>query len=315
MGMNIMDTINKFWINLKNFIDLNVVHRSHMLDMTKEIIDVLFLSIIFYCIIKFIINRRAFRLFLGIIILALVMLLAYLLELRITTWFFQSFYQIGFTAIIIMFQPELRSALEKIGNAPISNIKNISKDNKSSSYVANSIGIITNTAYDLAETKTGALIVIERETKLGEHIKTGTFINAQLSSQLLKNVFFNKAPLHDGAVILRNYRLYSAGCFLPLSTNESIDENMGTRHRAAIGISEVSDAIAIVVSEETGKISIAIDGELIQGFTQKTLRKELSKLLIPNTNNNNTQNKNSNNKNLSNKSKLRSTNTEKEEHQ
>ena len=283
--MNFMQNASNFFSNLDIFLKLKIYGMSEY-DIIKEIIDVVFLSIIFYCIIKFIINRRAFKLFLGIIIIALIMLLSYLLNLRITTWFFQSFYQIGFTAVIIMFQPELRSALEKIGNAPISNIKNISnKDNKSSSYVANSIGIITKTACDLAETKTGALIVIERETKLGEHIKTGTFINAQLSSQLLKNVFFNKAPLHDGAVILRNYRLYSAGCFLPLSTNESIDENMGTRHRAAIGITEVSDAVAVVVSEETGKISIVCDGELIQGLNQKSLRKELSKLLIPSTNN------------------------------
>lgn len=132
--------------------------------------------------------------------------------------------------------------------------------------------------------KTGALIVIEGSTKLGEHIKTGTILNAMLSSQLLKNVFFNKAPLHDGAVILRNYRIYSAGCFLPLSLNEDIDENMGTRHRAALGISEVSDAVVIVVSEETGKISIAHNGELTQNYSYKSLHKALTDLLLPNDN-------------------------------
>jgi diadenylate cyclase len=174
--------------------------------------------------------------------------------------------------------------LEKIGNAPISNIKHMSSDTKSVSYISNAISVITETACDLSLEKTGALIVIERETKLGEHIKTGTIINAQLSSQILKNIFYNKAPLHDGAVILRNYRVFSAGCFLPLSLNEEIDENMGTRHRAAIGISEVSDAVVVVVSEETGKISIVHDGKLKQNYSYKSLQKELSNLLLPNTN-------------------------------
>ena len=196
-----------------------------------------------------------------------------------------------------MFQPELRAALEKIGNAPITNIKSISNDSKSSSYVALAIGTITDTVCDLSEEKTGALIIIERDTKLAEYIKTGTLINAQLTSLLLKNLFFNKAPLHDGAVILRGFRLYAAGCILPLSRQTDIDENLGTRHRAAIGITEVSDSVAIVVSEETGKISIAVDGKLIQNFTQKTLKKELSKLLIPNTSKNTNKESNANTNN------------------
>lgn len=277
-----MDQIKTFFNQIVDFLNLHLVHRVETIGLT-DFFDILILATLIFYVFKFILNRRAARLTLGLVILALIMLFSWIFDMRATTLIFQSFYQVGTIAIIIMFQPELRSALEKIGNAPISNIKNISNDNKSSSYVANSIAIITKTAVDLSNEKTGALIVVERETKLGEYTKTGTFINAQLSSQLLKNIFFNKAPLHDGAVILRNYRLYSAGCFLPLSTKEDIDENMGTRHRAAIGISEVSDAIAIIVSEETGRISIATDGELIHNLNQKTLRKELSKLLIPNT--------------------------------
>ena len=289
----IKNFMTKFINQLVNFLEVHILHRADTIGW-YDIVDILFLSLIFYFILKFIVQRRAARLFIGIVIVAIIMFISLLFNLEATSYVLKSFYQVGFIAIIIVFQPEIRAALEKIGNAPIT-IKSISSDNKSSSYATNSIGIIVKTACDLSESKTGAIIVIERETKLGEHIKTGTFINAQLSSQLLKNIFFNKAPLHDGAVILRNYRLYAAGCFLPLTANEDIDENMGTRHRAAIGISEVSDAVALVVSEETGNISICVDGELLHGFNQKSLRKELNKLLLPN-NTKKTPNKNKNQK-------------------
>ena len=250
----------------------------------NDIIDIIVLSISFFLVLKFIFNRRAARLAVGILILGGIMVLSQFFNLRGTAFIYEWFYQAGMITFIIMFQPELRAALEKLGNAPINNIKNISTDHKSSSYVANSIGILTKTAVDLSYEKTGALIVIERDSKLSEYIRTGTFINAQLSSQLLKNLFFNKSPLHDGAVILRNFRVYAAACVLPLSSSEDLDESMGTRHRAALGISEISDSVVIVVSEETGKISIAVEGEMIQGLNEKTRRKELSKLLIPSTN-------------------------------
>lgn len=275
-----MEQILEFFQEISYFIELHVIHRLEHIR-PNDFFDLLILTAIFYMLFKFILNKRAARLALGLVILVLVMALGLLFDMKGVMMFFETFYQVGMVAIIIMFQPELRSALEKIGNAPISNIKSISNDNKSSSYVANSIAIITKSVCDLSLEKTGALIVIERETKLGEHIKTGTFINAQLTSQLLKNLFYNKAPLHDGAVILRNYRIYSAGCFLPLSTNDELDDNIGTRHRAAIGITEVSDAVAIIVSEETGRISIAQDGELKQNYSYKSLKKELAKILTP----------------------------------
>ncbi len=267
-----------FWENFQYHV-LGGIASFKLIDL----IDIIVLSFILYMVWKFILNKRAARLLVGLLVIGCVLVVSLLLDMKATSFIFSSFNQVGVLALIIMFQPELRSVLEKIGNAPISNIKSISNDNRSSSYIANSIGIITDTVCDLSMEKTGAIIIIERETKLGEYIKTGTLVNAQLSSQLLKNIFYNKAPLHDGAVILRGYRIYSAGCFLPLSTKDDIDENFGTRHRAAIGISEVSDAVAIVVSEETGRISIAIDGELRQNYSQKTLKKELSKILIPNT--------------------------------
>lgn len=247
-----------------------------------DLVDILILSFIFFLVFKFIINRRAGSLALGLLFLLIVMALTWLFDMKAMQFILQNFAQAGIIAIIIMFQPELRSGLEKIGTMPISNIKHVSPNTKNASHIMSAIKIITETACDLSMEKTGALIVIERSTKLGEHIKTGTIINAQLSGQLLKNIFFNKAPLHDGAVILKDFRIYSAGCFLPLSLNESIDENMGTRHRAGLGITEISDAIVIIVSEETGKISIARDGVLKQNYSYKSLQKELASLLLPN---------------------------------
>lgn len=279
-----MDQIKVFLEQVANLINLHVLHRLEHIRVS-DVFDILILAFILFFVFKFILNKRAARLALGLGMVFVITVLSWILDMKAIMFIFQNFYQAGIIAIIIMFQPELRSGLEKLGNAPITNIKHISQisgENRNAALIANSINTITEAACDLSLEKTGALIVIEKETKLGEHIKTGTLINAQLSSQLLKNIFFNKAPLHDGAVILRNYRIHSAGCFLPLSMNEDIDENMGTRHRSAIGITEVSDAVVIVVSEETGRISIAHDGELKQNYSYKTLKKELNKLLLPN---------------------------------
>lgn len=277
---DIMEKIATFFIDIWNKIEINFFDRLTTIGF-KDVFDIVILAMILYFIVSFILDKRGMRLVVGLIVLIGIVALAYIFNWKAIKFIFENFYQYGFIGLIIMFQPELRSVLEKIGNVPTVNLKSISVDHKSSSYVTNSISILAKTAHELSLEKTGALIVIECETKLGEHIKTGTFINAQLSSQLLKNIFFDKAPLHDGAVILRGFRIYSAGCFLPLSTKEDIDENMGTRHRAAIGITEISDAISIIVSEETGSISIAHNGKIVRDLTQKTLKKELSKILLP----------------------------------
>lgn len=278
-----MEHIKYLLGEILQFLEVYVLYRIERIGV-RDVVDMVILALVFFFIFNFIINKRAARLLLGLGFLVVLMLVSMLADLKGVSLIFTAFKGAGIVAIIIMFQPELRSMLEQIGNAPLTNIKHISSDTKSAAYISNAIQILTETACDLSMEKTGALIVIEGSTKLGEHIKTGTILNAMLSSQLLKNVFFNKAPLHDGAVILRNYRIYSAGCFLPLSLNEDIDENMGTRHRAALGISEVSDAVVIVVSEETGKISIAHNGELTQNYGYKSLHKALTDLLLPNDN-------------------------------
>lgn len=277
-----MDKIKIFFENISLLFEKYIVTRIENFQI-KDIFDILILSFILFFVFSFIMDRRAGKLALGLVFVILILMLGNIFEMRAITFIFQNFYQAGIIAIIIVFQPELRTALEKVGTAPISNIKNMSVDIKNASYISNAISIISEAVCDLSMEKTGALIVIERSTKLGDHIKTGTILNAQLTTPLLKNVFFNKAPLHDGAVILRNYRIFSAGCFLPLSTKEDIISDLGTRHRAAIGISELSDAIVIVVSEETGNISIANNGTLKRNYSYKTLKAELSRQLLPST--------------------------------
>ena len=201
--------------------------------------------------------------------------------MRAISFILQNFYQVGILAIIIVFQPELRAALEKVGNTPLSSILNIGmNDSKDIASITTGIDAICEAVCDMSLYKTGALIVIERSVKLGEYIKPSNEIGAKMSSRLIQNLFYDKAPFHDGAVIVRDMQLFAAGCVLPLSSNENIDNSMGTRHRAAIGISEVSDAIAVVVSEETGTISIACAGVISRNYNYNSLKYELTELLV-----------------------------------
>ena len=266
---------------IKTLLELHVWHRMEQIRFI-DLCDIALLTAVCYLVIRFILQRRAASVLWGLIVIVISAMVATMLKMQAMMLIFNNIMQVGLIALVIMFQPELRSVLEKIGNASIPNIKYITSENKNKEYISKAINIVTGTACDLAMEKTGALIVIERDTKLGEHMKTGTVLNADISSQLLKNIFFNKAPLHDGAVILRNYRIHSAGCFLPLSFNENIDESLGTRHRAAIGISEVSDAVVVVVSEETGRISIVSNGEIKRNYSYNSLKKELTRILLPN---------------------------------
>ena len=188
-------------------------------------------------------------------------------------------FQSGIVLLAIIFQPELRSALEKMGATSIKGIRNIG-DTRNNTPVGTLIEEFTEAIFDLAKTKTGALVVFERNTKLGEAILTGTVVNAQFSGNLLKSIFFNKAPLHDGAVIIRSNRIYSAACILPLESDKDLVKDLGTRHRAAVGISEVSDCIAVVVSEETGIVSIAHKGNLSRSYTKARMKVALQEYLL-----------------------------------
>lgn len=262
---------------------------SRLLDLFQmmdliDLIDILLTSVIFYYAIKFIRERRAGKLAVGIFILILLELAGTAFELPVISFLMQNLFQVGIIAMIILFQPELRSALEKIGGVRVDGIRGIiaQGDAKQMEALSQQVEAVCTAVCDLALDKTGALIVFERSTKLGEYIRSGTVLNADISPRMIKNIFFNKAPLHDGAVIVRDGRIYAAGCFLPLPTNNEIDRDFGTRHRAAIGMSENSDAIVLVVSEETGIISMAKEGQLQRNYDYRKLFNELMLELSPN---------------------------------
>ncbi len=256
--------------------------KTHVLEAFRQIsvidvIDILLLTVVFYYIYRFVRDRRAGKLAVGLLLIMAIMACSEVFEMRAIQYVFQNFYQVGFIAIIIVFQPELRAALEKMGGAaPLTGLKSLGNaENRDMVALTHAVDNLCEAVCDLSLDKTGALIVIERTTKLGEYIKPADEINATLSPMLLRNLFFNKAPLHDGAVIIRDMRIQAAGCLLPLSTNEEIDKNLGTRHRAGIGITEVSDAVVIIVSEETGVISFACGGNLKRNYNYNSLKKEL----------------------------------------
>ena len=249
-----------------------------------DVIDILLLTLLLFFAYRFIRNRRASKLALGMLLIIVVLLISNALNMKAINFILQNFYQVGILAIIIVFQPELRAALEKVGNTSlITGIKNIATSDSKQymTFLNTAINDICNATFDMSRSKTGALIVIERTTKLGEYIDTGIVVNAQMSSDMIKNIFFKNAPLHDGAMIIRDFRVYAAGCFLRISERDGIDSNLGTRHRAALGVSEVSDAVVIVVSEETGTVSLAYDGNIVRGFNRESLRKELRRLMTP----------------------------------
>lgn len=253
-----------------------------MMDII-DLIDILLTSVVFYYAIRFIRERRAGKLAIGVLVLVFLQIASSAFELPVIGFLMQNLFQVGIIAMIILFQPELRSALEKIGGVQVGGIRGIitQGDAKQMEHLGQVVESVCMAVCDLALDKTGALIVFERSTKLGEYIRSGTVINADISPRLIKNIFFNKSPLHDGAVIIREDRLFAAGCFLPLPTNNDINRDLGTRHRAAIGMSENSDAVVVVVSEETGTISLAKAGELYRNYDYRMLYNELMEELSP----------------------------------
>ncbi|MBE6686999.1 MAG: TIGR00159 family protein [Ruminococcaceae bacterium] len=246
-----------------------------------DILDILIVSVLIYYVYLFIRERRAGKLATGLIVLLLVQVISSLFGFPVLGYFMSNVLQIGLIAAVIIFQPELRSILESVGGDSIKGLKSIGED-KDAIQRARFIDAVCEAANEMSMSKTGALMVIERSTKLGDIISTGTVINADSSSMLLRNIFFNKSPLHDGAVVIRDMRIYAAGCLLPLATKNNITKELGTRHRAAIGVSEASDAIVIVVSEETGTISVARRGRLIREYDSVRLKSELERLISEN---------------------------------
>jgi len=262
----LMDSIESVWRTIKSISPL-------------DIIDIICVAVVLYYVYCFIRDRRAGKLALGVGFIIAFLLLSDLLEMNAMQFLLQNVVQIGLIALIVVFQPELRSALEKMGGESLRGIRIIGEQ-KDTSAAFTLIDAVCDAVVDMSESKTGALIVFERSTRLGDLILTGTVINSDPTPFLINNIFFNKAPLHDGALIVRDCRLYAAGCLLPLSTNPDIIKALGTRHRAAIGVSENSDAVVVVVSEETGTISVAFEGTLKRNFDRISLAAELRQHLI-----------------------------------
>jgi len=243
----------------------------------SDILDILIVSVIIYYIYLFIKERRAGKLALGVVVLLLIQAISGVFQLEVLSFFMSNILQIGLIAAVVIFQPELRSMLERVGGDSIKGLRSIGED-KEIVGIAHFTDELCEAVHEMSMSKTGALIVIEQTTKLGDIISTGTTVNADTSSMLIRNIFFNKSPLHDGAMVIRDMRVYAAGCLLPLATKTDITKELGTRHRAAIGASEASDALIIVVSEETGIVSIAHKGVLRRGFDSVSLKSELESI-------------------------------------
>ena len=272
-----------------------------MLEILKIAIDILSLAAILFFIYRFAVKRRALKLAMGVVLFLLVMLIVDAAELTALGFVFGDFRQLGVIAILIIFQPELRSALEKIGGTTYEGIQNINhaveKPTEANSHKI--IDAIASAAQDLSKINYGALIVIERENSLDQCKESGAYLDSAVTADALKSIFYKGATLHDGAVIIRDGRIDYARCVLPLTERYDISSELGTRHRAAIGVTENTDAIVVIVSEESGTISLSVNGELERGFTYVTLCARLDGLLNPNEKkkNRNRNRKNYNNKN------------------
>lgn len=258
---------------------INAVFAYLRTIQVSDYVDILITAVIIYYMITWLRETRAMQLVKGIIVVFAVLALSGWFHLTIINYILSAIVQVGVFALVVLFQPELRSILERLGRSRVGKLIDIATNEPGQGENGddNVVDSIVDAVTDMSRERTGALIVIERDTKLGDHTKRGTKIDADVSKELLENIFFKNSPLHDGAVIVRNGRIHSAGCFLPLTSNDNLSAELGTRHRAALGISEVSDAMIIVVSEETGRISIALGGSLTRNVTREPLKHALER--------------------------------------
>lgn len=267
--MNFGTAIGNFWVSFTSVLN--------SFRFPVDLIDIIVVAYILYHGIRLVRETRAMQLLKGILAILLVYFVAFQLNMIVLGFFITNILQVGIYILVVLFQPELRSALEQMGRSKlgIGRLSNTQLDEPEIRKTEQLIDILSDSCRYLAARKTGALLVIERQTKLGDVIKTGTRIDAQPSVELISNLFFINSPLHDGATVIRDGRLYAAGCYLPLSQNMEIGRELGTRHRAALGMSEVSDAVVIVVSEETGAVSVAADSRLQRKLSEQNLKKLL----------------------------------------
>lgn len=247
-----------------------------------DIVQILLIAIFVYYLVVWVKNTRAYMLLQGILLVVLFLVAAAIFRMDTILWIFKQMSVVAITGVIVIFQPELRRVLEQLGEKQmLSTLIPFDSSKSTDERISDrTIGELIHAAYAMGEVKTGALIVVEQNIILKEYEKTGIAMDSLISSQLLINIFEHNTPLHDGAVIIRNNRIVAATCYLPLSENLGLNKSLGTRHRAGVGISEVSDSLTIIVSEETGKISYAMGGKIYTGVTPGVLREQLNKLKL-----------------------------------
>ena len=269
------ESINSTWIKFYNENILTGLHnlKENPFDLFTNILDIVIVIFLLYCFVKIVKSSRAWQLIKGIAFLVIATWLSSILNLKILNWILTGIMNWGVIAIIVIFQPELRRALEQLGTSKLIRFFGINSD--IATKTKEDIYKVVIAATELAKSKTGALIVMERDINIQDIISTGVPMNSDVSPQLLVNIFVPKTPLHDGAVVISNNKIAAAACVLPLADDPYIAKELGTRHRAAIGISKESDSIVVVVSEETGKISVAKDGTLIADVREDVLKKIL----------------------------------------
>ncbi len=245
-----------------------------------DVLDIILLSLLIYKAFQLVRETHAGQLMKGVIYLLIANIFVNLFDMSVMQIILRMVWEIGFIAIIILFQPELRQLLEKLGKSKLAMLGRATAAEDDELAIRSTIDNMVKACVSMSETKTGALMVLEQTTILNDVVASGTTVDAAVSRDLLCNIFYPKSPLHDGAVVIRENRIHSASCILPLTQNSDVSRELGTRHRAAIGMSERSDGVVVVVSEETGIISIANKGELKRGFDSITLKTELEALLI-----------------------------------
>jgi len=260
-----------------DFIDKYLTRLSLPKVGVTDLVEISILAVLVYQIMLWIKNTRAWMLLKGIVVLGVFILLAYIFNMNTILWIASKTINVAIIAVVIVFQPELRKALEQLGRRNFLSAIFAFDSSKEGTerFSDRTVNEIVKAVYEMSKVKTGALIVVEQNIMLNEYERTGIQLDSLLSSQLLINIFEHNTPLHDGAIIVRGNRIVSATCYLPLSDSMSLGKELGTRHRAAVGISEATDSLTIVVSEETGKVSIAIGGELIRNIEAEVLKKYL----------------------------------------
>ena len=243
-----------------------------------DILEIIIIAFGLYHVTFWVKRTRAWTLVKGVFVLFSAYIVAYILDMSVILWVFDKTIGLGITALLIVFQPELRKALEELGQKKIVSSILPFDENKDRNirFTDRTVNEIVRATSELAKAKTGALIIMEKDIILSEYERTGIIIDSAISSQLLINIFEHNTPLHDGAVIVRGDRIVAATCYLPLSDNMGLSKDLGTRHRAAVGISEVSDSLTVIVSEETGMISVAVGGKLLRNIDGDLLRRKLN---------------------------------------